>query len=164
MGVGAGLYMCDVVKKVHVRYLISWWVLVIFSYSCILVGNREFSSPCTLFDIPIPNPPFLMVYFSVYLLHKTCNIKRLVRIFKNSEKIIFVIPVWYFLITESKLVKSINRNVMLLQQFLPAIRQISSELSFSRTVPWPWGNQLFSHTLPNVELFHKFFRNRLSSD
>jgi len=28
MGVGAGLYMCDVVKKVYVRYLISWWVLV----------------------------------------------------------------------------------------------------------------------------------------
>jgi len=28
MGVGAGLYMCDVVKKVHIRYLISWWVLV----------------------------------------------------------------------------------------------------------------------------------------
>jgi len=28
MGVGAGLYMYDVVvKKVHVRYLI-WWVLV----------------------------------------------------------------------------------------------------------------------------------------
>jgi len=33
MGVGAGLYMCDVVvKKVHVRYLISWWVLVVTSY------------------------------------------------------------------------------------------------------------------------------------
>jgi len=31
MGVGAGLYMCDVVKKVHVRYLISWWVLVLDS-------------------------------------------------------------------------------------------------------------------------------------
>jgi len=29
MGVGAGLYMYDVVvKKVHVRYLIFWWVLV----------------------------------------------------------------------------------------------------------------------------------------
>ena len=28
MGVGAGLCMCDVVKKVHVRYLISRWVLV----------------------------------------------------------------------------------------------------------------------------------------
>ena len=28
MGVGAGLYMCDVVKKIHVRYLISWSVLV----------------------------------------------------------------------------------------------------------------------------------------
>jgi len=33
MGVGAGLYMCDVVKKVHVRYRISWWVLVILFYS-----------------------------------------------------------------------------------------------------------------------------------
>jgi len=31
MGVGAGLYMCDVVKKVHVRYLISWWVLVTYT-------------------------------------------------------------------------------------------------------------------------------------
>jgi len=30
MGVGAGLYICDIVKKVHVRYLISWWVLVRF--------------------------------------------------------------------------------------------------------------------------------------
>ena len=30
MGVGAGLYMYDVVvKKVHVRYLISWWVFVV---------------------------------------------------------------------------------------------------------------------------------------
>jgi len=29
MGVGADIYMCDVVKKVHVRYLISWWVLVL---------------------------------------------------------------------------------------------------------------------------------------
>jgi len=30
MGVGAGLYMYVVVvrTKVHVRYLISWWVLV----------------------------------------------------------------------------------------------------------------------------------------
>jgi len=32
MGVGAGLYMCDVVKKVHVRYLISWWVLVLLKH------------------------------------------------------------------------------------------------------------------------------------
>jgi len=30
MGVGAGLYMYDVVvKKVHVCYLICWWILVI---------------------------------------------------------------------------------------------------------------------------------------
>jgi len=31
MGVGAGLYMYDVVVKTHVRYLISWWVLVYLS-------------------------------------------------------------------------------------------------------------------------------------
>jgi len=35
MGVGAGLYMHDVVvKKVHVRYLISWWVLVALWCGC----------------------------------------------------------------------------------------------------------------------------------
>ena len=36
MGVGAGLYMCDVVKKVHVRYLISWWVPVadVIAFCC----------------------------------------------------------------------------------------------------------------------------------
>jgi len=39
MGVGAGLYMCDVVKKVHVRYLISWWVLVISGHVPIGVDN-----------------------------------------------------------------------------------------------------------------------------
>jgi len=33
MGVGAGLYMYVVVVKVHVRYLISWWVLVFFGMS-----------------------------------------------------------------------------------------------------------------------------------
>jgi len=38
MGVGADLYMCDVVKKVHVRYLISWWVLVIFWSPIISLG------------------------------------------------------------------------------------------------------------------------------
>jgi len=32
MGVDAGLHMCDLVKKVHVRYLISWWVLVIWMW------------------------------------------------------------------------------------------------------------------------------------
>jgi len=38
MGVGAGLYMCDVVKKVHVRYLISWWVLVYGCHHCLNRG------------------------------------------------------------------------------------------------------------------------------
>jgi len=35
MGIGAGFCMYEydvVVKKVHVRYLISWWVLVFFLY------------------------------------------------------------------------------------------------------------------------------------
>jgi len=47
MGVGAGLYMCDAVKKVHVLYLISWWVIVktfvtIFTFFTFLL----FSSCC----------------------------------------------------------------------------------------------------------------------
>jgi len=39
----------------------------------------------------------------------------------------FSTPVWHLSISESRLVRSINRNVMLLQQFLSSIRQISSE-------------------------------------
>jgi len=35
MGVGAGLYMYDVVVKSHVRYLISWWVLVVCCSGCV---------------------------------------------------------------------------------------------------------------------------------
>jgi len=35
VGVGAGLYMYDViVKKVHVRCLISWWVFVDNKWHC----------------------------------------------------------------------------------------------------------------------------------
>jgi len=75
--------------------------------------------------------------------------------------------VWHLSITQSRLVKSINRNVMLLQQFLPAIRQIPSGFFiFSRIVArrkGAWNNQLFATTFPTVELFQKFFENRLSS-
>jgi len=43
MGVGSGLYMCDVVvKKVHVRYLISWWVLVLITFSFYTVQHKLF--------------------------------------------------------------------------------------------------------------------------
>jgi len=57
-------------------------------------------------------------------------------------------------ITQSRLLrKCINRNVMLLQQFLPAIRQILSKFSyFSRTVP---GAIIFPLILPNVKRFKK---------
>jgi len=41
-------------------------------------------------------------------------------------QVVYITPIRYLTITESVLVMSINRNVMLLQQFLPAIRQISS--------------------------------------
>jgi len=41
MGVGAGFYMCDVVvKRVHVRYLISWWVLVTNAQQLAKMGDR----------------------------------------------------------------------------------------------------------------------------
>jgi len=41
--------------------------------------------------------------------------------------VVEITPVWHLLITKSRLLRSINRNVMLLQQFLPSTRQISSE-------------------------------------
>jgi len=44
MGVGAGLYMCDVVKKVHVRYLISWWVLVLYGLETCSLKKAELRS------------------------------------------------------------------------------------------------------------------------
>jgi len=50
MGVDAGLYMYDVVvKKVHVRYLISRWVLV-FAFAILrilLLFSRSKLSICT---------------------------------------------------------------------------------------------------------------------
>jgi len=51
MGVGAGLYMCDVVKKVHVRYLISWWVLVNLKYS-VLVFRFRYSHITAMQEYP----------------------------------------------------------------------------------------------------------------
>jgi len=55
MGVGAGLYMCDVVKKVHVRYLISWWVLVYF-----LRGLSDFGAEAGACDLSADD--FLYIY------------------------------------------------------------------------------------------------------
>jgi len=47
MGVGAGLYMYDVVvKKVHVCYLTSWWVLV--SIPQWLAGNTSSKWPISV--------------------------------------------------------------------------------------------------------------------
>jgi len=44
----------------------------------------------------------------------------------------FVLKNRYAPVTESRIVRSINRNVMLLQQCLPAIRQITSEFIFQQ--------------------------------
>jgi len=55
MGVAAGVYMYDVVvKKVHVRYLICWWVLVI-------VAKRLDASRCHLVRRYRPRPRRLCV-------------------------------------------------------------------------------------------------------
>jgi len=70
----------------------------------------------------------------------TINVKSFVTSAGESQ-VVDITPVWHLSITESRLVKlkSINPNMMLLQQFLPAIRSIStsqaSSLYFSRTVP-----------------------------
>jgi len=45
----------------------------------------------------------------------------------GEYQVVDITAVPHLSITESRLVKSNNRNVMLLQKFLPAIHQISSE-------------------------------------
>jgi len=60
--------------------------------------------------------------------------------------------------SQSRFVTSIklNRNVMLLQQFLPTIRQISSEIFIFQQGSWRTGRlkqSTFPVTLPNVERF-----------
>jgi len=60
MGVGAGLYMCDVVKKVHVRNLISWWVLVI-----IIISNDFATRPARR---PSSGRPFAAASWSRHLI------------------------------------------------------------------------------------------------
>jgi len=52
MGVGSGLYMYDVVvKKVHVHYLISWWVLVPSKpHECRIQLHRKSDNRCECFN------------------------------------------------------------------------------------------------------------------
>jgi len=69
----------------------------------------------------------------------TINVQTLMASVCKSQ-VVDITPVWYLPITESRLVESINRNVMLLQQFHVTPRAIeSSSSSFSRTVPWRTG-------------------------
>jgi len=48
----------------------------------------------------------------------------------GESQMVDITPVWYLQITESSLLGSIHLNVMLLLQFLSAIRQISTEFFF----------------------------------
>jgi len=91
-----------------------------------------------------------------------CNVRLLMTSVGESQ-VVDIIPVWYLRITESRLLRSINRNVMLLQQFLLSVfvRSRASSSSFSRTVPWRTGRlrqSAFPLTLPNVELFQNSFK------
>jgi len=56
----------------------------------------------------------------------TINVRSLTASVRELQ-VVDITPVLYSLIAKSRLVRSINRNMMLLKQFLPAIRQISSE-------------------------------------
>ena len=73
----------------------------------------------------------------------------------------------YFVDYGFKVIESINRNVMLLQQFLSAIRQILSKFFiFQQDSARPqstWGNQRFPHNFAKCWAALKFFQNRLSS-
>jgi len=74
MGVGAGLYMCDVVKKVHVRYLISWWVLVSLSFLCLCLSVR------LSFKL-LPYFPRPLAYLVVVCISVLCQFKCIFNIF-----------------------------------------------------------------------------------
>jgi len=67
----------------------------------------------------------------------------------GESEVVEVTSVWYWSITESRLVRNINFNVMLLQQLLPAIRHYKRVLHLSAGqcpgIQAAWGNQLFPH-------------------
>jgi len=68
----------------------------------------------------------------------------------------------------SRLLRSIKRNVMLTQQFLPAIRPVSNEFFQQDSVPAHRALEaavnFFLITLPNIKLFQKSSLNRLSGE
>jgi len=64
----------------------------------------------------------------------------------QSASLVDIAPDCYLSITESRIVTSINSNVMLLQQFLLTIHQISHETSGQcRNTQGTWSNPLFPH-------------------
>jgi len=81
----------------------------------------------------------------------------------GETQVVDITPVvLYLMITESRLVMSINRNVMLLQQFLPEFFTFPRDSALAHRALEAIN---FSPiTLPNVELFQTFFHNRLSSN
>ena len=59
-----------------------------------------------------------------------------------------ITPVWYLLITELRLEKSINHNVMLWQQFLPTRCQILSDFFIFYQDSAPEHKHLRQSTIP----------------
>ena len=111
----------------------------------------------------------------------------------DESQVVDITPVWYLSVTESRLVRSTHRNVTRLQQFLPAIRQISSEYPLwninikkattSNVIIRCWicylhslsagqfpsaqgalSNQLFPHNCQMLSNFKSLFEIRLNSE
>ena len=73
---------------------------------------------------------WIKIYIYIYIYIKKKSVETYIASLMASvgeSQVADITSVWYLSITEWRLVKSINHNVMLLQQFLTAIRQISSK-------------------------------------
>jgi len=78
--------------------------------------------------------------------------------------VIDITPVWHFSITQSGLVRSINHNVMLLQQLLSDLKRVlhlsAGQCPGTQTAS---GSHLFPHIFTKCAAILKIFQNRLGS-
>jgi len=86
----------------------------------------------------------------------------------GKSQVVDITPVWHFSITESRLGRSINRNVMLLQQLLPAVpvRQFSSEFFISQQDSAAATGRLRQSTPPpiNFAKMFSYLKNSVKTD
>ena len=103
MGVGAGLYVYVVVVNVHVRYLISWWVLVAITYANFkrpkLKARKAESWACFLWGGGLgeasPSPPARGLVVSS--LTDSCILNNGLLLWPPNRAGHYMLPLWFLL-------------------------------------------------------------------